>query len=680
MVKRTLVLGALVVSFGFHLTSACAAGGADQTTTLSNNTPRFVASSQSLGPVAPSTLIDVSIWLKPHNKAGLDVLVSNLYNRNSPQYHHWLTKAQFVAEYAPTAAEAAAVTHFFTSNHLAVKQVGPDNFFVRAAGTVAQVNSAFHVNINNYSVNGTTIRANDRDPVITGEAASVAASVAGLDSIEYTHPIVSTATVRQPPSSPGAAPGLVKSNAAAKLPASDFNSNCFPGVATNTYTTDGGLPKATYTGNTYTSKPSGCGYTPANIQAAYNLTPLYEQKLDGTGQTISIIDWCGSPTITSDANAFSAQFGLPKLTSKNFTIINTPGPSYCSAPDPEINIDVEWAHAIAPGAAIDLVVPPTASFQDVDQGYFYAVDYQLGNVISGSYGSEELYTSYSVLATEDLISQIAVAFGIGANFSSGDSGDFTFGYPQFYPASVSAPADSPFVTAVGGISLALDSKNNILAQAGWGTNENLLSAEGTVLDPPAGDGFFNFGSGGGESGFFVKPAFQSSLPGSGRQLPDVSWLADPFTGAYIAISEPGVTPELQYQVYGGTSLACPMFAALWAIANQAAGAPLGQAAPYLYTLPAGTITDIVPVGSKTNVTGKVKDSSGTTSYTAAELAAPLENTTSFVSTVWNYPLYQDTAYLITFGTDSGLTTAVGWDNVTGVGVPNGTKFVQAFLP
>jgi subtilase family serine protease len=515
---------------------------------------------------------------------------------------------------------------------------------------------------------------------VSEEVAPLVSSISGLDNMEYSHPYTSRLTLRQPLSTAPGESSAANYTATASASAVSFNPVCFPGTTSETFTTSGALPKATYTGNEYTTATAGCGYTPDNIYSAYNLSPLYAKKLDGSGQTIVILDWCGSPTIQQDANAFSSKFGLPKLTSSNFNIIYTPTPSYCESPDPEINIDVEWSHAIAPGAAIDLVVPPSASFQDVDEAFFYAVNYQLGNVISGSFGSEELYTPASVLATEDLIAETAAVLGISANFSTGDDGDFTYDDPAFFSASVSAPADSPYATAVGGVSLALTASGTIAWQSGWGTNENLVSVEGEVPDPPTGNGYFNFGSGGGESGVFAKPGFQSSLPGTGRQLPDISWLADPFTGAYVAISEPGSNPVLQYPVFGGTSLACPMFSALWAIANQQAGAPLGQAAASLYTLPTSAITDIVPHSSKTNVTGVVTDSSGKTKYSAAELAAPLENTTSFKSALWNYPLYEDTAYLLTFGTDSGLTTAPGWDNVTGLGVPNGSEFIKALKP
>ena len=308
------------------------------------------------------------------------------------------------------------------------------------------------------------------------------------------------------------------------------------------------------------------------------------------------------------------------------------------------------------------------------------MDYQLGNVISGSFGSEELYTPAATLITEDLIAETAAVLGISENFSTGDQGDFTFDYPEYYTASVSAPASSPYATGVGGISLALTPESGIAAQIGWGTNLNLVADQGQVADPPSDDAFFDFGSGGGESGFFAKPYFQSKLPGQGRQLPDISWLADPYTGAYIAISENFVTPELEYESIGGTSLACPMFSALWAIANQAAGQPLGQAAPYLYSLPKNAITDILPLPETVGVTGVVTDSSGKTSYSALDLAAPVENTSHFASALWDYPLYQDTAYLITFGTDSGLTVTKGWDNVTGMGVPNPVAFVNAFKP
>jgi subtilase family serine protease len=656
--------------FGIALSavlSTTAMAASVQSSVIANNTPRFVATAKNLGPANAAEVIDVSVWLTLRNRSEMDSLIGKLYDRKSANYRQWLKLADVVAKFAPTAQEAAAVREYLSSHGLTVVKVDPDNFVVRVQGTIANVEKAFQVKISTFEVNGSVYRANTTDPSVDGPAAALIQAVGGLDNLVYTHPFTQRVALNPPT---GGSTSV--SNAA------EFISDvCFPGTVTQKYTTNGSDPIATYKGNGYNSSTTGCGYTPPNIQAAYNLTGLYGEGFDGTGQTIVIIDWCGSPTIKHDANVFSAKFGLPTLTSSNFKILNSGTAPTCGAPDPEINIDVEWAHAIAPGANIDLVVPPSASFQDVDNGELYALENNLGNVISGSYGSEELYTATSILGIESAINEIAALMGVSANFASGDYGDYTFDEGE--PASVSAPADSPYATAVGGISLALKSNNTIAWQGGWGTNETLLDDEGSIFDPPLNFGFA-FGSGGGPSAVFSKPSFQSSLSGSHRKLPDISWLADPFTGGVIAISEPFTYPAVEWTVYGGTSLATPMFSALWAIANQEAGAALGQAAQYLYSMPAGTITDVLPVGSTTNVTASIKEPTVTNDYSAAEIAAPLEGTHEFVSALWDYPDYQDTVYVITFGTDSGLKTATGWDDVTGLGTPNAQAFADYFNP
>jgi subtilase family serine protease len=435
----------------------------------------------------------------------------------------------------------------------------------------------------------------------------------------------------------------------------------------------------------------GCGYTPPEIQTAYNLSALYRQGYDGKGQTIVIFEICDTATIQSDANAFSAQFGLPALTSANFSVIDYPVPSPCDFPDVEESLDVEWAHAIAPGANIIVLVTPNVETnsgfaQDIDVALLYTVANHLGNVISFSYGVPEVTLAPADLDQTNLLAELAAASGISANVSSGDGGDT--GEVQRpgsgtrndtesgIPAMVSYPASAQYATAVGGISLALNSSNAIKWQAGWGNNINLLDNSGLVSDPPL--GFFNGGSGGGSSAFFSKPGFQRKLPGSFRLIPDISWLADPYTGVVVDVTFDGVYPPREWFAVGGTSVSCPMFSALWAIANQEAGTPLGQAARYVYSMPSSTITNIVPVGSSTNVTGIITDASGLTFYSASGLAQPLEETTVFYDALWNVPLNQNTVVLVTFGTDTHLKTAPGWDDVTGVGVPKPKAFADFF--
>ena len=154
-------------------------------------------------------------------------------------------------------------------------------------------------------------------------------------------------------------------------------------------------------------------------------------------------------------------------------------------------------------------------------------------------------------------------------------------------------------------------------------------------------------------------------------------LADPYTGVEIIQTVDG---QLGVSTIGGTSLACPMFSGIMAIAAQKNGHNgLGQAAALVYSLPAGAITDVTAVSAPQNVTGSITTPSGTTSYSADQLAAPLFNTTSYYSALYNSP-FSTRWFVLTFGTDTSLVTGPGWDNVTGLGTPNAAVFVNAIAP
>jgi subtilase family serine protease len=645
---------------------------------IPNNTPAYVASAKNLGAADPSQTIEVSIWLNPHNRAALDALASSLYNPKSSNYRHWLKSSDIASRFAPPAAEAKTVQDFFESNSLKVVSVGPNNFYVRARGTVADVESAFHVQLNNYQVDSKVLVANASDPYVTGPAAALVQAVSGLDSGGFEHPL-DLRPASLSPTTPFGPKNLGRAASAAD--ATFFQSVCFTGPKTENHTTYGTYPKATYKGNGYYSPTPGCGYSPSNIYGAYNLNGLYAEGYNGTGQTVVIIDWCGSPTIRQDANVFSKRFGLPALTASNFNIINVGGPSACSGVDMEINLDVEWSHAIAPGAKIDLVVPPTADFEDVDEAVYYAANYGLGNVISGSYASPEFFVSQAELSKENLISEIAAVLGIATNFASGDSATYL---TDHIPLTVSVPADLPYATGVGGVSLALNSDNSIAFQTGWESQVSVLVDAGVIYDPPRPLNFYGFdgGAGGGPSAFFAKPPFQKGVPGKYRQVPDVSWLADPFTGGVVLISEPNQLPEQIWYAVGGTSLSTPMFSALWAIANQEAGTALGQAAPYLYSMPSTTITDIVPYLPGHDVTAVIQDSSTVThSYNPSETLEVVEPLFGeFYSAIWDDPAAENTALTVSFGQNYYLKVGVGWDDVTGVGTPNAQAFADWFAP
>jgi subtilase family serine protease len=649
----------------------------------------------------PSATLDVSIWLNPRNKDELDALAQELYDPASPNYRHWLKSTDIAARFAPSAAQVQAVREFFATQNLKVVKVGPNNFFVRARGTAADVERAFNVKLNYYKKGTQAVRTSDVKPTVVGPAAEHVYSISGLSDIQFEHSLAvakvgssarigASVSVSTTDGAPGADTAALLAKAATAGNSTLFETVCFPGPKTESLigvSFDGSPKGGTFHGNGYNAGTAGCAYSPTNLYKAYGLDKLYAEGYNGAGQTIAIIDWCGSPTIQQDANGFSKRFGLPALTAANFQIVEPSGTPQCSAPDLEINLDVEWAHAIAPGANIALVVPLTSSLTDIDEAWFYAVNYGLGNVISGSYGAEEAtllyYNLQGELQKESLIAEIGAIQGIASNFSTGDSGEYC--EQEGSVCSVNTPADLPYATGIGGVSLALNADNTIVFQTGWESYASLLDYGANIQNPPLPGSFeagsaFQGGSGGGASAYFAKPSYQKTITGTHRQLPDISWLADPFTGVAVYITVPFQYPPQEWVAVGGTSVSCPLFSALWAIANQEAGTALGQAAPYLYSMPAGTITDIVPHTSSNNVAGKITNYDGTIDSfdSLAALGVTEPQFGEFYSVLWDEPLEAGYTSILSFGGDYVLKVKTGWDDVTGLGTPNAKAFADWF--
>jgi len=649
-------------------------------TGASRQTPRFVSTARDLGSEELATPITIHMWMKLHNVDSLRQLVQEQHDRSSGNYHSWLTREQFHANYAPTGEEVATVKKFLAAHHLTVLSVGEHNLYVKARGTVADVQRAFQVEIRRFEVRGEIYRSNTADPVMEPAVASVVKRVGGLTNYGYQPHLARPLNPETGQPFPPVDLSVVPNGAF-------FTANCFRPSQTVAFSTDGAVPTAFYAGNRYGSNIPGsapnlppCGYQPSDIQTAYGLNGVYAEGLNGVGQTVVIIDAFGSPTIATDAAVFSSFYGLPPL---NLTIYQPGGPPpFNSGWAGETTLDVEWSHAVAPGANIALVEAPSSSFNDLDAAILFAVDNGLGNIISNSYGTEEANLGGAPFTELDDLLLFAGSLGISVNYSSGDNGDFALveGFTD-----VSYPASSIYATAVGGTSLAVKADHTMLWQTGWGNNEtrigNATDSKGynSPVNPPLHLGFV-YGAGGGTSAVYAKPPFQSSLPGGFRLVPDIAWLADPYTGVEIICNTgscSGSGNSLSVYVIGGTSLACPMFSGMWAIANQKAGAPLGQAAQSLYSLPAGAILDVVPPSPTFDVAGFINaPPAPLTLESASSLAAPLGTTAPFLSALYNGTSTR--WYVLTFNTDSSLHTAVGWDNVTGLGTPNGLLFINAF--
>jgi subtilase family serine protease len=652
--------------------------GAAQPTdyTISNDVPGFVSQATDLGPAAATDTATVTVWLGLQNENKLSQLVSDQQSPKSANYRKWLTQADFNAQFSPTSQNVKAVSNYLAAKGLTVLSVAENNFYIKASGTIAQVQKAFKVNIHQFSFHGKTYRSNTGNPTVSDPSGGLVAGITGLDNFGYQSTLATASAVGAPTWTP-----LASSPSGAF-----FSAQCLYGTETHDFST--GTTSATYTGtrygtdisNTALGTLSPCGYSPAEMQTAYNLNASYGAGFNGAGQTIVITDAFGSPTIATDAAVFSEVYGLPTI---DLTVYQAPGTANtgrcnkadCAGWATETTLDVEWAHAMAPGAKIALVESPNNG-SDLDEAINWAVVHHLGNVISNSWSTYEGLANPAVFTRMNRILMAAAAQGIDVNFSSGDYGDDTAAVGM---KTVDFPASSPYATGVGGTSLFLDS-SGAATETAWGTNLTRIAdtaANGNApFDPPQSSpslGYgFQFGAGGGASLYYARPSWQASVAGSTRQVPDVGMLADPYTGAEIIQTVGG---QLSVSAVGGTSLAAPMFSGVMAIATQKAGHGLGQAAPLLYPLIGkAAINDVTQLQGSANVTGSITDTAGTTAYTPDQLATPAVS--PYISALYNSP-FSTRWFVITFGTDTTLKADVGWDNVTGVGTPNGWSFVSA---
>lgn len=285
------------------------------------------------------------------------------------------------------------------------------------------------------------------------------------------------------------------------------------------------------------------GHSPAQVRRAYGLDGL---AATGAGQTIAIVSAYGSPTIENDLAVFSRQFGLPPA---KLTIAYPQGEPKKANPAwaLETAMDVQWAHAMAPGAEILLVVAKSDAIPDLAGAISYA-GAQGPAVVSNSWGTAESAGDEAYSGHFRRAGTVFVA-------ASGDSGN-----------GVNWPASSPDVVAVGGTTLNLDGAGNRTgAETAWS------------------------GSGGGVSAYQPQPAYQASLAiasGGKRVVPDVAAVADPATGVAVYTSTRYKNVKGWF-VAGGTSLAAPLWAGFIALANEGRSAPLTGGHAALYGLAAG---------------------------------------------------------------------------------------------
>jgi subtilase family serine protease len=345
-------------------------------------------------------------------------------------------------------------------------------------------------------------------------------------------------------------------------------------------------------------------YGAPQIETAYNEQPLFHDGLTGRGETIVIVDSFGAPTITRDLAVFDRTYGLPAPPS--FRILKYgPVPAYTpSTPTAtgwaeETSLDVEWSHAIAPGANILLVETATAEtlgvtgFPTIVNAENYVIDHHLGDVISQSFGAgEATFKAPATILGLRSAYENAYRSGITVLAAAGDTGAAaaqTLTKVHYFPfANVGWPASDPLVTGVGGTQLTLDTR-------GRRTAPDKVWNDTTLFGGPA-------ASTGGLSTVFTRPSYQNGVAGvvgNRRGVPDISMSASVSGSVNVYIS--GLPFGAGWFQFGGTSEASPIFSGIVAIADQLNGhQPLGMINPALYAMEAAHDPGIVSVTSGSN--------------------------------------------------------------------------------
>lgn len=611
------------------------------------------ATPQNRVDVAPAGLgVGFLVYLKTRDEAGAEATARAVSDPHSSRYRQYLSTTQVRAQFAPTAATVDAVTSWLSSGGFQVGSVPTNNAYVEATGSVAQIEKAFSVTVGEYAVGGRRLRSADRDLSVPAGVAATVLGVAGInESLSHATPLHTTGADPQTGTAAPAAsqPGVVP-------PPAGFR-NAQPCGAYYGEKVD--ITDPAYQGQNLPYTP--CGYTPPQIRSANGLAEPVGRGIDGAGTTVAIVDAFGSPTLFSDAAEYARRNDPSHpLAAAQFSQLVTPptpgqeGPSQCDAAGwyAEQTLDVEAVHATAPGANILYVGSADCQDSSLVTAVNSIVAAHSADIVSNSYGDTGEDTSATVAQAFTQIAVQAAMEGIGLYFSSGDNGDEAarIGRPE-----ADFPASDPWVTAVGGTSVGIGSTSGKVVETGWETGRSQLV--NGAWTPPT----YRFGSGGGTSRLFAEPwyqqgtvplalAQQNQAGGTlGRVVPDVSELADPNTGFLIGETQtfPGGVLYDEYRI-GGTSLAAPLLAGTMATADQLDGFHHGFSNPAYYQLTAhtGGLSDITPVSAL----GVVR----------VDYANYVDATGGYVRAVDTFD-------------DQSLTihTTTGYDNVTGLGTPNG---------
>src|SRR5271169_1386943 len=497
-------------------------------------------------------------------ESALQSLIARQQDRSSPDFHAWLSPDQFGNRFGASPADIQKLTGWLASHGFRVSRVAQGGMSIEFSGTAGQVKDAFHTAIHAYVVNGEKHYANASDPQIPAALAPVLAGINTLHNFR-----------KQP---------MIR----------------VLGKASRIANTSMWQPEFTFSGS------SGVQHylAPGDFAKIYNTAALYQNGIDGTGQSIAIA--ARNNINLSDVEIFRLAFALPVNDPE--IVLDGPDPgNLTGSEETEADLDVEWSGAIAPKATIKFVVSASTNSTDgVDLSSLYIVDNNLAPVLSASFGQCEQALGQTENTFFNNLWEQAAAQSITAVISSGDNGPAgcdsdSQTTPAAQGLAVNGLASTPFNIAVGGTQFNENGADSTYWAATNGADQS--SALGYIpevvwnescADPNVCGVASLFASSGGASTLYSKPSWQTGLgvPNDGkRDLPDVSLDAAAGHDGYLLCQDGICTTNasgqlINAELVGGTSAAAPTFAAILALIAQKTNSRQGQANFVLYPLAA----------------------------------------------------------------------------------------------
>jgi kumamolisin len=496
-----------------HLSSSASSQASSHATGVrgaSHKSVRLAAGPTRLGPTDPTGAITISLSLALSAPGALSQTLAGIYNPSSPNYHHYLSSAQFASRFGSPQAVRAHAEDVLRAAGLTITP-SPSSLSVSASGTVGQVESLFGVRLDTYRMSdGTSYYAPEAPPRLPASLQGIATGVLGLDNRPLVHSDeIASRLAGQP------APQLL---------------------------------------------------TPQRIEQAYDFGPLHSAGLLGDNQTIAFVEI--DTANQSDIDTYDQHF---KLSTSPVQVVQVKGGASPAKDVSETTLDIEVVHAIAPKATL-LAYEGPADFASLADSMQQIVTDNRAKVISISLGSCEAAVVQTegaqLLNTLTTIFQQAAAQGITVLAASGDDGAYTCHQvdPSDNDLSVSVPADNPYVTAVGGTALFLNGDGSYGYEAGW---EGPLEGSGggggvslgySIPDWQTGPGVSNQYSTGKRE---IPDVSADADPISGYEIYDS-------TGGQCDPNAAFTDPNGCWNAVGGTSAAAPLWGALVALANQQA--------------------------------------------------------------------------------------------------------------